>query len=494
MLKALLKICRSKGEGKAVSEKLIRKAFEVSCKAHYGQFRKSMEPYFYHPYEVAKIAAEYGCDSKTIAGCLLHDALEDTLLSGPELKKSFGKEIADMVVGLTKFGIKENICRDEKQKEYLRRALEFSVRDPRVIIIKLFDKLHNSRTAIFLGKKKRLAFVREVWECYVPLAHRLGIHKLRYELEDAVLEMLKPKEFPRLKKEILGMRKQKEKEIRKMIRILKPELKGCEFLPYWKGFGSIYAKIIAGKKRASSIYDPAILLILTNSGAECYKALGILHKNFRPLPFKFKDFIAMPEFRVYQSLHSVVIGPDGKPVKVYIRSRQMDDLANRGIISLIGAGRGKPKGLLEGKINWMKSLLGEDRNDFGHVIGMDHFSARTFVYSPKGEVVDLPAGATCLDFAYAIHSDLGRRARFALADGRKIPLKSPLSNASTVEIIASKNAKPRKEMLSWVVTLKAKREIRKALESAEKERLLGIRGKRKSQVKGKKQRNLKKKG
>lgn len=466
MLNALLKITRSKCKG--IDEKLITKAFDFSFNAHFGQLRKSKDPYFSHPFEVAKMAAEYCCDSNTIAGCLLHDVLEDTLLSEAELRKCFGKEITDLVLGLTKFDMDEKICREERQKEYLRRAIEFSIRDPRVIIIKLFDKLHNSRTAMFLDKKKRLAFVHEVWERYVPLGHRLGIHRLRYELEDAVLDILKPKDFPKMKKKIIEMRRQKESEIRKMIPVLKADLKNCEFSTYWKGFGTIYSKIVAEKKSLSGTYDTAILLIRTNSSAECYNALGVLHKNFKPLPLKFKDFIAMPEFRIYQSLHSVVIGPNGKPVKVYIRSKRMDDLANRGIIALLGTENKNNKELLKGKINWMKALLGEDRDDFSHVIGMDHFSARAYVYSPKGEVFNLPAGATCLDFAYAVHSELGRHACFALVDGKKSSLKKRLTNASTVEIITSKNATPQAEMLSWVVTTKAKREIRKALENTGK--------------------------
>ena len=464
MLSVLLETVR-KHWGKKADFALIRKAFAASHDAHFGQFRKSTEPYFYHPYEVARTAAEYGCDSKTIAGCLLHDCLEDTLLTEKELRKKFGKDIASIVVGLTKFAVHERMRRDERQREYLRRAIEFSVRDPRVVIIKLFDKLHNSRTAMFLEKKKRLAFVREVWQRYVPLAHRLGIHKLKYELEDAVLDILKPKEFPELRKKIMRLRREKSIEIKKMISALKPKLKGFEFRLYWKGFGTIYTKVFAGKKEVSRIYDSEILLVLANSEADCYRALGVIHSVYNPLPFKFKDFIAIPEFGIYRSLHTVVVGPSGKPVKVYIRTNEMNVVAQRGIIALLESGGKSAKELLNGKINWMKSVLEENEEDFSERIGMDNNSQRVFIFSPKGEAVNLLSGSTALDYAYQIHSDLGRRAIGAKVNGKSFPLKKRLPNACTVKIIVSAKAKPKPEMLSWAITPKAKREIRGALEA-----------------------------
>ena len=449
----------------------VERAWNYAEQAHDGQIRESGEPYFDHPAAVAFILADMDLDPNTIAAGLLHDVVEDTGKHYEELASVFGPEVAGLVDGVTKLSRMDFKTREEQQAESLLKLFLAMAKDIRVILIKLADRLHNMRTLreCQLDKQKRVA--GETVEIYAPLAHRLGMWRLKWELEDLALRYLEPSVYYELVEKVATKRQEREGHIEEARQTLSAALEEigvpAEIQGRPKHFYSIYQKMIKQGKDFSEIWDLMGLRVIVGTLRECYAVLGAVHSIWKPIPGRFKDYVAMPKSNMYQSLHTTVIGPRGEPLEIQIRTWEMHRTAEYGIAAHWrykdgGAGGGD----FEDKITWLRQILDwqkETHNgtEFVETLKVDLFSDEVYVFTPKGDVKTLPAGSTPIDFAYAVHTDIGNRCMGARVNGRMVPLGTPLATGDIVEIVTNKaQTGPSRDWLNIAKTSKAKGKIR----------------------------------
>ena len=437
-----------------VDRELIRRAFEFAEERHRGQVRRSGEEFIHHPWGVARICAELHLDEQTIAAALLHDVVEDTDTELDEVRAEFGPDIAQLVEGVTKLTRIQFSSREQAEAENYRKMIVAMAQDVRVILIKLADRLHNMRTIEYLGKQKQVQKAKETLEVYAPLAHRLGIHALKWELEDLSFQILHPRKYAEIKAMVADRRADREEQVEQATTILGLELEKADIPAVIAGrakhFYSIYDKMAKKGREFNEIYDlTAMRVIVERSGEEgtrdCYGALGILHSLWKPMPGRFKDFIAMPKLNRYRSLHTTVIGPAGRPLEIQVRTREMHEEAELGVAAHWLYKRGKAGKQDDEWLTWVRTLMdwhGDDEQDaaeFMRTLRTDLFDDEVYVFTPKGEVKTLPAGATPIDFAYAVHTDVGHRTVGAKVNGRIVPLHYRVKNGDFVEILTSKS-------------------------------------------------------
>nr|WP_170271637.1 bifunctional (p)ppGpp synthetase/guanosine-3',5'-bis(diphosphate) 3'-pyrophosphohydrolase [Caldanaerobacter subterraneus] len=460
---------------------LLYKAYNFAVKAHEGQVRNSGEPYIVHPVEVAYILADLELDLTTIAAGLLHDVIEDTGVTYDQLMEEFGKEIADLVDGVTKLGKIEYKSKVEQQAENMRKMLIAMAKDIRVILIKLADRLHNMRTLKYLPPDKQKEKAEETLEIYAPIAHRLGISKIKWELEDLCLRYLHPEEYYDLVEKVAAKRKEREEFIQNIIATIKQKLDEmgipAEVDGRPKHFYSIYKKMKTQNKTFEEIYDLLAIRIIVNTVKDCYGVLGIVHTLWKPIPGRFKDYIAMPKPNMYQSLHTTVIGPKGEPFEVQIRTWEMHKTAEYGIAAHWRYKEGKTtEDEFDKKLVWLRQLLEwqkelKDPKEFMETLKIDLFTDEVFVFTPKGDVISLPAGSTPIDFAYSIHTEIGHRMNGAKVNGRIVPINYQLKTGDIVEILVSPNKDrgPSRDWLQIVKTSQARNKIRQWFKKEKRE-------------------------
>ena len=450
---------------------LLEKAFAMALKAHDGQHRMSGEDYIHHPLGVARILTDLQIDADSIAASLLHDVVEDTTVTLEQLEKEFGKEIAVLVDGVTKLSRIEYKSKEEQQMENYRKMFLAMAKDIRVVLIKLADRLHNMRTLKPMAPEKQKKIARETLEIFAPLAHRLGISNIKWELEDLAFRYLEPEQYYELVDQVRQKRQEREEIINEAMDILKEKLQEVEIHADIDGrpkhFYSIYKKMQRDRKELSEIYDLSAVRILVDSLKDCYGALGIVHMLWKPIPNRFKDFIAVPKSNMYQSLHTTVIGTRGQPLEIQIRTFEMHRVAEVGIAAhwkYKEGAKGPDKGF-DQKLSWMRQLLEwhqdlRDPHEFVESVKLDVFTDEVFVFTPKGDVLDLPAGSGPLDFAYRVHTDVGHRCVGARVNGRMVPLETKLSNGDIVEIVTSKQGTPSRDWLNIVASPETRNKIR----------------------------------
>jgi guanosine-3',5'-bis(diphosphate) 3'-pyrophosphohydrolase len=461
-----------------VDRQLIARAFEFAAKAHEGQQRRSGEEFINHPFGVAKICAELHLDEQTVAAALLHDVVEDTEVTVAELREEFGEEIARLVEGVTKLTRIQFQSREQAQAENYRKMIVAMASDMRVILIKLADRLHNMRTIEYLGRQKQLQKARETLEVYAPLAHRLGIHTVKWQLEDLAFQVLHPRKYSEIKAMVSEQRSDREAHVREAAALLKAELNKLDIPSDISGrakhFYSIYDKMARKGKEFNEIYDlTAMRVIVERTGEEgtrdCYGALGLIHSLWKPMPGRFKDYIAMPKANRYRSLHTTVIGPEGRPLEIQVRTREMHEEAELGIAAHWLYKRQRSAKIQEEEwLAWVKQLVdthapeaGSDSGEFMRTFRSDLFEDEVYVFTPKGEVKTLQAGSTPIDFAYAVHTDIGHRTVGAKVNGRIVPLHYRLQNGDFVEILTSRSPRgPSRDWLSLAVSSRARNKIR----------------------------------
>lgn len=463
--------CIKKNKPKA-DLKLVRKAYRFAEKHHKGQKRESGEPFIEHPLQVAKILAEHSLDIQTIVAGLLHDTVEDTKASIETIKKEFGAEVANLVDGVTKIKELHVTNWEERHAESIRKMIMASAQDIRVIFIKLADKLHNMRTVKACREDKRKRVAQEVMDVYAPIAYKLGMAGIKSELEDLAFEQLNPEAYKNIITKLKKTIAQREKEMAEFRNVLEPELEKNGIKPL-KIFGrakhaySIYRKMQKYNYGIEGVYDLIALRIITNTVKECYEVVGIIHQLWKPMPGRFKDFIAMPKPNMYQSLHTTVIAK-GQPVEIQVRTKDMDKIAEEGI-----AAHWHYKGVygdkeFDAKLSWLRQILDwqrelRDSKEFMEMLHFDFFEKEIYTFTPRGDVISLPRGATVLDFAYAVHSNVGDTCIGARVNGKFVPVRTELSNGNLVEIITSKAQKPSRDWLKFVVTSKAKTKIKQRI-------------------------------
>jgi len=459
----------------AFDRELIAKAFAVASSQHRGQVRASGEPYINHPLGTADICADLKLDSATLAAALLHDVVEDTELSIDAVREQFGEEVALLVDGVTKLSQMQFRSVEEQQAENIRKMIIAMAKDVRVILIKLADRLHNMRTLRYLGKEKQLDKAKETLEVYAPLAHRLGIESVRWELEDLAFATLHPRKYAEIQQMVAQRRADRERDMEEARGILGKELAAvgikAEIAGRAKHFYSIYDKMVRKGKEFNEIYDLTALRVLVESVKDCYATLGVIHSLWKPVPGRFKDYIAMPKFNMYQSLHTTVIGPQGKPLEIQIRTYDMHETAEYGIaahwVYKEKGGRGGQRTEAEAeKLQWLRQIMEwqsetKDPGEFMESLRVDLFHDEVYVFTPKGEVKSLPQGSTPVDFAYAIHTDVGHRCIGAKVNGRIVPLTYHLQSGDIVEILTSKTPQgPSRDWLQFVASSGARNKIR----------------------------------
>ncbi len=449
-----------------------RRAYDVARRRHEGQTRKSGQPFVAHPLGVAMIVAELGLDVTSIVAALLHDVVEDTSMTLEEVEAQFGPEVAKITDGLTKLDRLGFDTREAAQAETIRKMVIAMARDIRVLLIKLADRLHNLRDIGYLPRDKQERKARETLEIYAQLANRLGMHQLKWELEDLAFAALYPKRYEEIARLTTERQPQRERYLQDVIDQINAQLKlvkvRAEVTGRPKHYYSIYEKMVLRGKDFSDIFDLVGVRILTDSIKDCYAALGQVHALWKPVPGRFKDYIAMPKFNLYQSLHTTVVGPGGKPLEIQIRTKSMHQTAEHGIAAHWRYKSKDPKltneqemsGWLRQLIDWQREL--SDPKDFIENLKTDLYVDEVFVFTPKGDVVQLPAGATPIDFAYAVHTEVGHRCVGARVNKRLVPLEYALQNGDTVEIFTSKaqDAGPSRDWLGIVKTPRARNKIR----------------------------------
>jgi GTP pyrophosphokinase len=469
-----------------VDRDLIARAFRWAVNAHEGQQRRSGEPFILHPVGVAKICAELRLDEQTLAAALLHDVVEDTESDINDVRAEFGDEVAKLVEGVTKLTRIQFQSREQAEAENYRKMVVAMSEDVRVILIKLADRLHNMRTIEYLGKQKQIQKAKETLEVYAPLAHRLGIHALKWELEDLAFQTLHPRKYEEIKTMVAERRADREGHVAEAADVLQRELAKvdipAEISGRAKHFYSIYDKMVKKGREFNEIYDlTAMRVIVERDGEEgtrdCYGALGLIHSLWKPMPGRFKDYIAMPKFNGYRSLHTTVIGPEGRPLEIQVRTRAMHETAELGVAAHWAYTRGgKRASSADVEWNaWVKQLMDvheeeADAREFVKSFRTDLFDEEVFVFTPKGEVKTLPAGATPIDFAYAVHTDVGHRTVGAKVNGRIVPLHYKLKSGDRVEVLTSKSGRgPSRDWLSLVASSRARNKIRQFFSREQKE-------------------------
>jgi guanosine-3',5'-bis(diphosphate) 3'-pyrophosphohydrolase len=458
---------------------VVRKAHDFSVKLHEGQKRKSGEPYIVHPISVSLILASMRMDIPSIVTGLLHDTVEDTSVSLTEIASEFGQEISQLVDGVTKISKISFKSSHEKQAENFRKMILAMSKDIRVILVKLADRTHNMRTLQHLAANKQQNIAQETLEIYAPLANRLGISWMKIELEDLSLRYLKNEIYQKISKLVAKKKSERSEYIETLIKILTEKLAEYGLKVRVSGrskhFYSIHKKMESRKINFDEINDLVAFRILTRSIGECYEALGIVHQFFKPVPGRFKDYIAMPKNNLYQSLHTTVIGPFGERLEIQIRTDDMHNVAESGIAAHWEYKEGKLSQKDSQKFHWLRQLLEAqesltDPSEFLESVKLDLFEGDIYVFTPKGELRDFPAGSTPLDFAYAVHTDVGHRCVGAKVNGRMVPLRHKLRSGDTVEITTQPTQKPSKDWLKIVKTSRAKSKIRQFIATEERER------------------------
>ena len=463
---------------------MVDKAYNLAFEAHKEQKRDSGEPYIIHPIEVATILAELGMDTSTIVAGLLHDVIEDTEYTYDDIKNLFGEEVANLVSGVTKITKMEYKSKEEQQADNFRKMLLAMADDIRVIIIKLADRLHNMRTLKYRKKEKQKKTAMETLDIYAPLAHRLGISKIKWELEDLSFRYLHEEEYYDLVKQVAEKRTEREIYIKKIIEDMYNKLEEAgidsDIDGRPKHFFSIYKKMVTKNKSIEQIFDLTAIRVLVNTVKDCYEVLGIVHTIYKPIPGRFKDYIAMPKPNMYQSLHTTVIGPQGKTFEIQIRTFEMHRTAEYGIAAhwkyKEGDNNGETKEKnFESKLVWLRDMLEfqketADAQEFIEGFKIDLFTDEIFLFTPKGVVIDLPNGATPIDFAYRIHTDIGNKCVGAKVNGKIVPLDYKLKTGEIVEVLTSNNAKgPNIDWLNIAKSNQAKSKIRSWFKKAKKE-------------------------
>ncbi|MDI6869980.1 MAG: bifunctional (p)ppGpp synthetase/guanosine-3',5'-bis(diphosphate) 3'-pyrophosphohydrolase [Bacillota bacterium] len=449
---------------------LVREAYVFAAQAHEGQTRQSGEAFIRHPLEVAIILAEMELDVESIVAALLHDVVEDTSVTRDEVERRFGKEIGTLVDGVTKLSRIPYQSKEEQQAESLRKMFLAMADDLRVILIKLADRLHNMRTLRHVDEERRKRTARETLEIYAPLAHRLGMSALKWELEDLSFRHLEPEAYYTMVQKVAKKRKEREGYVAEIIDTLRDRLQSigieAEVQGRPKHLYSIWNKMKAQGKDFEEIYDLVAVRVIVESVKDCYGVLGLVHTLWKPIPGRFKDYIAMPKSNMYQSLHTTVVGPRGDPMEIQIRTWEMHRTAEYGIAAHWRYKEGKTgREDFEEKIAWLRQLLEwqretKDVEDFMESLKIDLFEDEVFVFTPKGDVKNLPAGATPVDFAYSVHTDIGHRCIGAKVNGKIVPLNYQLKNGEFVEILTSKTGAPKQDWLAFVKTARARNKIR----------------------------------
>ncbi|NLY29909.1 MAG: bifunctional (p)ppGpp synthetase/guanosine-3',5'-bis(diphosphate) 3'-pyrophosphohydrolase [Firmicutes bacterium] len=450
---------------------IVERAYAVAEEAHQNQYRDSGDVYFRHPYEVAMILAEFEYDPVTIAAGLLHDVLEDTDVTREEIAEGFGEEILLLVDGVTKLSRIPFQSHEEQQAHSLRKMFLAMAEDLRVVVIKLADRLHNMRTLRYLPEDRQKRISRETIEIYAPLAHRLGMWGIKWEMEDLAFRYLEPQAYYELVNLVAKKRQEREGELQTVMQTLRDRLAELgisgEISGRPKHLYSIYQKMRRQNKSFDEIYDLLAVRVIVDSVKDCYAVLGIVHTLWKPVPGRFKDYIAMPKSNMNQSLHTTVIGPKGDPFEIQIRTWDMHRIAEKGIAAHWLYKEGQQRGAVEfeQKIAWLRQVMDwlkemKDPEEFMATLRIDLFEDEVFVFTPKGDVKNLPAGSTPVDFAFSVHTDVGLRCIGAKVNGRIVPLDYQLNNGEFVEILTSKTPSPSQDWLGFVKTSKARSKIR----------------------------------
>ena len=458
---------------------IVKKAYSFAEEAHKGQLRSSGEPYMIHPTEVAQSLAELKMDLASIVTGLLHDTVEDTHATLEQIEKEFGKDIADLVDGVTKLSQITFKTSEEKQAENFRKMILAMAKDIRVILVKLADRLNNMRTLEHLPPPKQKIIAQETLDIYAPIANRLGIGWLKIELEDLCLRYLHKEVYYKLAQKIAKSKREREKYNEEVCDILSEKLKEYDVNALVTGrskhFYSIFKKMERRNSDFEQIYDIIAFRIVVDNITECYKALGVIHATYKPVPGRFKDYIAMPKANGYQSLHTTVIGPSGERIEIQIRTQDMQQVAEGGIAAHWRYKEGKFDTRSRENMEWVNRLLEwqkdlTDPNEFLETVKIDLFAEDVFVFTPKGEVKQLSYGATPLDFAYSVHTDVGHKCVGAKVNGKLVPLKHRLKSGDTIEIVTSSSQSPSKDWLKIVRSSRAKAKIRAFIKDQERER------------------------
>jgi guanosine-3',5'-bis(diphosphate) 3'-pyrophosphohydrolase len=463
---------------------LIDRAYVYSARVHDGQIRLSGEPYLSHPLEVAGILADMNLDSVSVAAGLLHDVIEDTHASAEEIRDIFGDEVAHIVSGVTKLSALTFDSSQARQAESIRKMLLAMADDIRVIMIKLADRLHNMRTLQFHKPNRQRAIAQETLDIYAPIASRLGIYWIKKELEDISFRYLQPDDYERLVASINHDRAERDAYVDSVQRLIADKMAGagltCEVMGRYKHFFSIYQKMVQQDLPFEEIYDIIAFRIILDAIPHCYEALGLIHAMWKPIDIKFKDYIARPKPNMYQSLHTTVIGPKGERVEVQIRTQDMDRVAKSGIAAHWSYKEGRR---IDQRANetfaWIQDIvenqeLAKHPGEFLENVRLDLFPDEVYVFTPNGEIKTLPRGATPVDFAYMIHSEVGNQCTGAKVNGRLVPLPHELETGDIVEVVTSKNHNPSKDWLNFVKTVKARQRIRQWIKTQEWERSLSL--------------------
>jgi guanosine-3',5'-bis(diphosphate) 3'-pyrophosphohydrolase len=462
----------------------VEEAFVFACEHHADQLRKSGEHFIVHPAAVAKICAGMRLDTETLVAALLHDTVEDTSASLEEVKELFGEEVMALVDGVTKLTGITFTSRDEAQAENYRKMMVAMASDIRVILIKLADRLHNMRTIEAMPKQKQIEKAKETLEIYAPIAHRLGIHAIKWELEDLAFAALHPRKYQEIKGLVNQQREEREDYVNAAGDELHKELEALGIAARISGrakhFYSIYSKMTKKGREFNEIYDLTAMRVVVDSVKDCYGTVGVIHSLWKPLPGRFKDFVAMPKFNMYQSLHTTVIGPEGLPLEIQIRTRDMHDMAEFGVAAhwmykQDPTKKGSPGPEGEDKLKWLRSMLDwqselHDPKEFMETLRVDLFDEEVFVFTPKGEVKSLAQGATPLDFAYEVHTEVGHRCVGAKVNGKIVPLNYELHSGDIVEILTSKRDRgPSRDWLALVKTTRARNKIKQFFKAESRE-------------------------